>query len=117
MRGRRRHRPLGPDRQRPFRMTDARPMEGEVDHELTRRRPVKRSSRAVDDDRTEDCDFNAVVRHAGERSPARRIRALEVGPGLATVTLRGGGGIRTLTGDGLSALPLPVGLRPRSTHS
>jgi hypothetical protein len=25
----------------------------------------------------------------------------------------GGGGIRTLTGDGLSALPLPVGLRPR----
>jgi cytochrome P450 len=25
----------------------------------------------------------------------------------------GGGGIRTLTGDGLSALPLPIGLRPR----
>src|SRR6202034_2994118 len=30
-------------------------------------------------------------------------------------SLRGGGGIRTLTGDGLSALPLPVGLHPRST--
>src|SRR6202453_533165 len=28
---------------------------------------------------------------------------------------RGGGGIRTLTGDGLSALPLPVGLRPLVT--
>ncbi len=27
----------------------------------------------------------------------------------------GGGGIRTLTGDGLSALPLPVGLHPRAT--
>ena len=26
-----------------------------------------------------------------------------------------GGGIRTLTWDGLSALPLPVGLRPRGT--
>src|SRR3984957_17989748 len=29
--------------------------------------------------------------------------------------MRGGGGIRTLTGDGLSALPLPVGLRPPVT--
>src|SRR5580700_2856765 len=27
---------------------------------------------------------------------------------------RGGGGTRTLTGDGLSALPLPIGLHPRA---
>lgn len=31
------------------------------------------------------------------------------------IHIRGGGGIRTLTGDGLSALPLPVGLRPLHT--
>ena len=43
-------------------------MEGEVDHELARGRPVERSGRAADDDRTEDRDFDAVVGHAGERS-------------------------------------------------
>ena len=34
--------------------------------------PVKRSRHAADDDRTEDRNFNAVVRHTGERSAARR---------------------------------------------
>jgi|HubBroStandDraft_4_1064222.scaffolds.fasta_scaffold62902_3 hypothetical protein len=37
--------------------------------------------------------------------------ATQMGPG----PVGGDGGIRTHTGDGLSALPLPIGLRPRST--
>ena len=80
MRGRQRHGPLGPDRQRPLRMTDAIAMEGEVDHELARGGPVKRSGRPADDDRTEDRDFDAVVRHAGERSLARRHTGIELQP-------------------------------------
>lgn len=40
-------------------------------------------------------------------------RALSAG----STARSGGGGIRTLTGDGLSALPLPVGLRPLDRHS
>ncbi len=43
-----------------------------------------------------------------ERAPTRPSH---VGPSHA----RGDGGSRTLTGGGLSALPLPIGLRPRST--
>ncbi len=43
--------------------------------------------------------------------PHRRSRR---GPTAPSLVGRGGGGIRTLTGDGLSALPLPVGLRPLS---
>ena len=41
-------------------MADATPVEGEVDHQLTRGGPVKRSGRPSDDDRAEDRDFNAV---------------------------------------------------------
>ena len=93
-------RPFGPDGQRPFGVADPVPVEGQVDDELERGRPAKGPGGAVDRDRAEDRDFDAVVGHAGERSSDR---------------LRGGGGIRTLTGDGLSALPLPVGLRPRDT--
>jgi hypothetical protein len=52
-------------------MTDATAVKGEVDHELTRDRPVERSGRAADDDRTEDIDFDIVVGHDGERSATR----------------------------------------------
>jgi hypothetical protein len=51
-------------------MTDAISMEGEVDHEFTRRRPLKRSERATDYDRAEDRHINAGVHHFGERSAA-----------------------------------------------
>lgn len=60
-------------------MADATPVEGEVDHELACGRPVKRSGRASDGDRSEDRDFNAVVRHPGERSAARHDVALKWG--------------------------------------
>ncbi len=55
---------------------------------------------APDHDRAEHChfDWGWGTPENGRHSPRR-----------------GGGGIRTLTGDGLSALPLPVGLRPRSS--
>jgi hypothetical protein len=74
MRSRQRHGPLGPDRQRPLRMSDAIAMEGEVDHELARGGPVKRTCRTAHDDRTEDPDVNAFAHHAGERSAATSRR-------------------------------------------
>ena len=84
MRGGQRHRPLGPDGQRPFGVTDAIAVEGEVDHELARGRPVERSGRAADDDRTEDRDFDAVVGHDGERSATHGDVFHAPGPGLSS---------------------------------
>ena len=102
VRGGRRHRTLGPHRQRPLGVAHAMAVEGQVDHELESGRTLERCGGAGHLDRAEHRNVDAVVAHAGERS--------------ATDT-RGGGGIRTLTGDGLSALPLPVGLRPLGHHS
>src|ERR1700689_889520 len=67
MRGGQRHRPLGPDGERPFGMTDATAVKGEVDNELARGRPVERCGHAADDDGTENVDFDTVVDHRGER--------------------------------------------------
>jgi len=67
--------PVGPDRQCPFPMTDTAPVERQVHDELERGRAVKRPRGPTHGDRTEDRDFDAVVRHAGERSAARRVGA------------------------------------------
>ena len=61
-----------------------------------------------------DCDD---CRHPAGCSPARGRTLSHAGPSLLVrhASDGGDGGIRTLTAGGLSALPLPVGLRPLPT--
>ena len=100
-------RPVGPERQRPLAVADTLAVEGEVHHELERGRRGGRLRRR----RARRPGPGPRPRHR------RRSRRGTVGGPPMVSDLRGGGGIRTLTGDGLSALPLPIGLRPRRTHS
>ncbi len=58
------------------------------------------------------------VVEASYKEPVDRLFALpkfEYDDVVGAEVCGGGGGIRTLTWDGLSALPLPIGLRPRRT--
>ena len=68
--GRRRHRALGPERQRPLGVAHAAPVEGQVDHELERGRAPEGLGGAPHGDRAEDRDLDGTPGpgHDGERS-------------------------------------------------
>ena len=71
---------------------------------------------AIGEDGTERTRPNHARWRVGKSRGSRSRRADPNGalsPGIFG-SFRGGGGIRTLTWDGLSALPLPIGLRPRA---